>query len=239
MINSKYFSDAKTWYNDIYVITAYQRIVYLAVFVIITINCFVIYECYESFVKTNKVKKYVVIETFRKEGELIKCTQIENYTNNPEINIIYFLLERYITNRESLIYNSLSVLNTLQKKSLIVKNTSHASVFGDFQKEIYSNAPDSDMSFIITEDYKMPKIDSLEFFYDNLTKVQKVYKSFINDLITNQVIVHFTVDTKDKILLYKTIISFNFKLFKIKNINKLEFYVMSYKKELVDSILKT
>jgi hypothetical protein len=117
---------------------------------------------------------------------------------NPALSILQFLLEKYIQNRESLLYKDNSTA-AIARAIEVIRNNSSKDLVQEYIKESYSSFDDSNLSLVMSSRQKIVKIKKIEFLYSKMTYLQQLYMKFTANKLPNKAKVEFSVfTTKDE-----------------------------------------
>lgn len=238
-MDAEYYSNARKWYNTMYVDCASERIVYFLLLVLTTICVWYSYNLIDIITQRKaKVETYVLLMDHKDPESMVQVQQLPD-ADNQDLSLLELLIQRYVINYESLNYNEKETSGTdaLQEKAIIVRNLSGKDVYDNYMKNAYSG-DDSDMSLALLKQQKIATIDKIEFIYDEMNIVEKIYNSISGSVIPHSAKVYFSTETTSEnstIKKYVATMNFNFFVDPEKKVNsKIEFKVNDYYKELIE-----
>ena len=241
-MNEEYFSNAKKWYNTIYMSPAFERFFYALLFCFCAINFHQVYYLIPQFRKENIKMSIIAKVNSHPEGQVVKITHL-NQTNNPVLNILEFFLIKYVENRESLVYEKDKGMSIMKIKNIILQNTSSRDIYKEYLMQSYSPMSNSDISYVAKGNQKFVKINKIEFISTETTLFQEIFSTITTNAIPKLANIYFSLETTDENEAqanYVAKISYVFYLNEEKSVNSIiEFYINKYEKNLDNENLKT
>ena len=238
-MDAEYYSNARKWYNTMYVDCASERIVYFVLLIVSLISVFFAYDLIDIISKQKaKVETYVLLMEHKDADSIVQAYQLPE-AQDSTLSLLEFVVRKYITNYEQLKYdsNEISGTDALQEKTIIIRNLSGNDVYNNYMTSAYASE-DSDMSLALLKQQRVVNIEKVEFLYDNLNILEKVYNSLSSNITPHNAKVYFSTETTSENSIKKNYVAnigFSFYIDKEKKANsKVEFKVNSYYKELIE-----
>ncbi len=199
-MNNDFYLKARRWYNTVYVNPASERFVYFIIFIIsllCLIQSFLIID--EIYVNNKRRNTYIMLMEHKVSDDYLKVSKIQ--TSSKKSHLISFLelvLKKYVTNMESLVYDeNKKGIDVINDKSLIIKNLSGQNVYDNY---ISSSCCEegSDISLTILKIQKTITINKIEFLYEDISFLEKIYSSISSNKIPKGAKVYFTTETTNE-----------------------------------------
>ena len=197
-VEKDYYNKAREWYNSIYVNPASERLVYFVILFLSLICLFKVSFLIKTIYDSKHIKRtYVLIMNHKDNDSYIKINHT-SFSGNKFLGFLELIINRYVTNRESLMFDdNKSGTDAIKDKSIIIKNLSNHDVYNNYINNSCCNE-DSDMSLGILKIQKIAKVDNIEFLYEKINIFEKIYSHIALNRIPKGAKVYFSTETTDE-----------------------------------------
>jgi type IV secretory pathway component VirB8 len=170
--NKKYFSVGFQWYFDRYLGFFWQKRLFSALFFLVCIAIFFLFKMNLGILIDSKIPVPVVTH-INHYDEIAFIKKLKSrYTVNPNILVANYLIEKYVTIRESYSYNDLD----FQKKFLF--NNSTSFLYLDYEQHINVSNPTSPLLMYGKDESLITDVKSIQIIKDDSglpTKAEVVF----------------------------------------------------------------
>ncbi len=242
-MDASYYDNARKWYNAIYVKVASERVIYFVI-LLISIICFyytirIAVSIYDDNIRRNT---YIAMTNHRKKDNVTMVSRVPNYFGNKSLNLLRLMIEKYVENIETLQYSSDETgSSAIKNKMIVIKNLSGKEVYDNYVNSSYSSEY-GDTSLAILKLRKIATVERIDFIYDDLNVVEKIYSKFSRQVIPRGAKVYFSSEITNETSKKKNFVAtlfFKFRTESQRKVNStIEFKVTDYSVEEISKDAK-
>ncbi len=188
------FQDGLRWYNEKFLSSHTEKVTFIIIFatwgLIILMS---IIEIFSMFPISRR--ESFVIKNNNAYDDVIKITKMPNYYLNIDENVIRYLTEEYIKNRESYSFNGLE-FTKFQQKLDYIKNTSSPKVFEEFQSYLTQENEDNPIANFTAGSTRIFTTISFQYVEQKISGLfSKLGNLLIEKKLPSEAVVYFTTTT--------------------------------------------